>query len=86
LATTLAEVVSQETAGALERLSGALVPKLNERLTKFIHMPAGLTAGHEMIGVKDGQLYYLIEPVARMPSTDRRFTMNAASGLPKFDD
>jgi hypothetical protein len=66
---TLAQAVAQAAAGALERLAKGLVQKLNEPLTKFFRLPAASTGNREMIGVKSGQLYYLLKEIKTATDT-----------------
>lgn len=59
---TLAGEITKMTVGAIDRLAKALLSKLNEPNTKFRRMD-DVTGGKGLIGIKGGQLYYLIKDV-----------------------
>ncbi|GFO80986.1 MAG: hypothetical protein A49_06130 [Methyloceanibacter sp.] len=63
---SLSNEITTMTAGAIERLAELLVQKLSEPATKFRQMD-DVPQGAGLIGVKSGQLFYLIQGV-KLPS------------------
>ncbi len=60
---TLAAEIIALVGGAQARLSTALLKKLKEGAVKYVRVPNALPGGEEGVGVKSGQLYYLIKDI-----------------------
>jgi uncharacterized protein len=58
---TRAQAVAQAVSESTERLKQGLISALNSPKIRFINIPNALSGGVEGVGVKSGQLYYLIK-------------------------
>jgi DNA helicase HerA-like ATPase len=66
---TRAQAVSQAVSSSLDRLKDALIEALKERTTRFVSIPNALPGGADGIGVKSGQLYFLIKGIKTASDT-----------------
>jgi hypothetical protein len=60
---TRAQMVAQAVSTATDRLKQGLISALNAPKTRFISIPNVLPGGVAGIGVKSGQLYYMIKEI-----------------------